>query len=1089
METLVSLKEQANRLYNSGSFRQAVILYDQCLLHPEADDSLRCLLHSNKAQAYLKMGNFKNALNESTKALNINPTDVKALFRRAQASEKLGRLQLALEDVRRLIRLNPKNKAAQDLARRIEMIASARVTEAESLQARIKSMLELIQTESKTSDKLESALTNLTALVIETGPTASSMIWEDPAYSSLVALCDRTELPVVKAAHRLVALTFQDHSDRCMFVLEHLTPQYFFDRILSQRANESIESCRFLNAVLQSLTQLDSYNKAKEMDALNTSKETGKVAPVAYPRFTLDPTMERPVFNILHHLSKTVNSYRLSAAARDYIIEMLIRFVPSEKGIGCSQRIIKSEDLVERLLEVGGAAGTSALGSWRSRRSKEIRDSIGSAPDRGTDLSPLHTSPNTRMTVACLLAKLWEDLGSDSLRESFTATCSDFIMELFADHYLETKVEAASVIGTLFLGPHDVGASILSKDGVLQGLFLLTQCPNMLYQTIALDTIILATHKKDQCLNLVSKAVPILRNLYKSENDGTKVRALVALCKFSAAGGADASVRSLTEGSASLLLQACRRLLLDCEVHEIGLDDVTAVPQPTAEVTELGELIVNEEPGCDDLDSMGASDTTMFREKMKTHGDPTLATLAKNPETVRWVCEGIACLSLNAEVKQEIMEDTQLIKALLQLPKLHLKDCGFALASVFANLTNCMPRTAVEPEMLELAKFAKQHIPEEHPLDAKSYVSTRRQTLIDAGLPTALFDMTIYLSDGPTGGQTGLRELISRLYLCISEEVSIRGRLVQLGATKALLNLALKSNSDTGKLLAAQTLARLAITADPRVTFPGQKSLELVRPLLQLISPDCDALQNFEGLLALTNLASLDDRHRHRIMAERGVPLIDHHMFEDHVMLRRAAVECVANMAQYHAFVVCCGGTLPLEDGDLGAKLPFLRSATERVKLLVLYCCEFQDLLLVRAAIGALATMSYDLGIISLITKTSTWFETIQTLAGHDACEIQHRATHLLRNMVVHGQPSFREYVCKSTMLEVLMSLSQLPQLSSDDSIPQETLSMNPGISHARLREMMIEDRRATVRCASEALRQLHHDGLVKQIPGSLGTG
>ncbi|CAI2738079.1 unnamed protein product [Dicrocoelium dendriticum] len=362
-------------------------------------------------------------------ALNLNPTDAKALFRRAQANEKLDHLKSALDDVRRLIQLNPKNKAAQDLARRIEMTASAHVTKAGSLLARIASMFELIQAESATSDKMEPALTNLAALVAESGPTAATMIWENPAYHSLIDLCGTTELPVMKAAHRLVALTFQDHPDRCMFVLERLTPQYFFDRILSQRPEESLVSCRFLNAVLQSLTQLDAYHKAKEADALNTSKETSKVAPVAYPRFILDPIMEKPVYNILHHLSRTVNSYRLSAAARDYIIEMLIRFVPSEKGIGWSQRIVKSEDLLERLLEVGGAAGTSALGTWRCRRLRKSRDPVDSSPaGGGADLTRLHTSPNTRMTVACLLAKLWEDLGSDKLREAFTSTCNDFIM-------------------------------------------------------------------------------------------------------------------------------------------------------------------------------------------------------------------------------------------------------------------------------------------------------------------------------------------------------------------------------------------------------------------------------------------------------------------------------------------------------------------------------------------------------------------------------------------------------------------------------------------------------------------------------------
>ncbi|OON18373.1 hypothetical protein X801_05774 [Opisthorchis viverrini] len=151
----------------------------------------------------------------------------------------------------------------------------------------------------------------------------------------------------------------------------------------------------------------------------------------------------------------------------------------------------------------------------------------------------------------------------------------------------------------------------------------------------------------------------------------------------------------------------------------------------------------------------------------------------------------------------------------------------------------------------------------------------------------------------------------------------------------AILNLSLKSNTDGGKDIAAQALARLSITSYPRVAFPGQRSLELVQPLLRLLSIDRDALQNVEGLFALTNLASLDDLHRHRIMAEHGVPQIDQCLFHEHPMLRRAATECVANLAQYHAFVVVCGGTLPLEEKDLGAKL-YLSSSTERVKLLAL---------------------------------------------------------------------------------------------------------------------------------------------------------
>ncbi|VDP90545.1 unnamed protein product [Echinostoma caproni] len=312
--------------------------------------------------------------------------------------------------------------------------------------------------------------------------------------------------------------------------MERLTAQYFVDRIFSRRTDESAEICRFLNSLLEGLTQLKAYHQAKEADAADGQKLSAKVAPVAYPKYKINPLVEKPVFEILNHLLRATNSYRLSAAVRDYILEMLIRFIPSEKGVGWSHKMVFSEGVLERLLELAGTAGTTSLVNWRSRRSREqdaTQSDTSGAGNSGLDQTRLSTTPNTRMTVAVLLAKLWDDMTSDKTRDAFTNGCSDFILDLFADHFLETKVEAASVIGTLFLGPHEVGSSVLSRPGIVEGLFLLTQCPNMLYQTVALDTILLVTHKKEQCLSLVSQAVPILRNLYKSENDGTKIRALV----------------------------------------------------------------------------------------------------------------------------------------------------------------------------------------------------------------------------------------------------------------------------------------------------------------------------------------------------------------------------------------------------------------------------------------------------------------------------------------------------------------------------------------------------------------------------------
>ncbi|CAL8100356.1 unnamed protein product [Calicophoron daubneyi] len=1087
MEELISLKDKGNELFKNGSYREAIALYNQCLLEAGLSDSLQCILHSNKAQAYLKLEEYDSAVKSADAALKILPSDSKALFRRCQAYEKLGVWENALQDSRRLIQLEPKNEAAKRLARRIEMTVSSRIAEAESVPTKMNGMFDILINKESSTEKLEQALNNLTALISENGPSAASLIWNHPCFSEVFKLAREDNEKMVVASHRLLAHTFEYYPDRCLLVLERLTPQYFVDRIFSRKPEKSLEICRFLNALLEGFTQLKAYEKAKEADSLNTNKMSAKVAPVKYPKYKIDPSVEKPVFGVLQHLLKATNSYRLSAATRDYILEMLIRFVPSDKGIGWSRKLVKSEGVLERLLEVGGAAGTSSLKDWRSRRSRQLeaqKQSTGEVNTLETTFRLL-TGPNTRMTLACLLAKVYDDLVSDKDRNEFNDMCTEFVLDLFSDRYLETKIEAASVIGTLFLGPYEVGASILARSGVLEGLFILTQSINQLHQTIALDTIILATQKREQCANLVSKAVPVLQTLYKSENDGTKIRALVALCKFGSVGGTDTSIKSLTQGSTLSLMKACRRLLLGMDQPEPDVGEITAAPQPEAKVTDQGLMTI------DEVDESDTDDEFVTRAPSKRRVRPAnmksdtinahFPTL-KDSDTVRWAIEGLAYLSLDAEVKQEIVGDPEFVRVLFHVAAVDFKECAFPLASLVANLTNSLPRNEVLPEMVELAKFAKQHIPQDHPLDAKEVANERRRRLVNAGLPTVLYNITIRLARGPVGSELGLRELISRVYLSTAEEVENRGKLAQAGAGKALLDLALKSNTDSGKVVASQALARLAITADPRVTFPGQRSLELVRPLLQLLSGDCDGLPNYEGLLALTNLASLDDSHRHRIMAERGLPLIDQHMFEENPMLRRAAVECIANMANYHPFVVACGGTLPLDEVHLGSKLPFLKSSTERVKLLVLYCCEFEDLQLVRAASGALATMSHDPGIITLITKTSSWFETLQTLAGHEACALQHRGAHILRNIVIHGERSLAEYLCRSNMLEVIMSLSQMPDIAPSDHIAAD-IALSPGLSVLQVRQQAEKDRSATRECATDALKKLQEYGLVEHLP------
>ena len=50
-----------------------------------------------------------------------------------------------------------------------------------------------------------------------------------------------------------------------------------------------------------------------------------------------------------------------------------------------------------------------------------------------------------------------------------------------------------------------------------------------------------------------------------------------------------------------------------------------------------------------------------------------------------------------------------------------------------------------------------------------------------------------------------------------------RGLVVQQGGAKALIPLALDGNTDKGQVKAAQSLAKIGITSNPEIAFPGER--------------------------------------------------------------------------------------------------------------------------------------------------------------------------------------------------------------------------------------------------------------------------
>ncbi|NXE66369.1 TOM34 protein, partial [Calcarius ornatus] len=110
MERARMLKEEGNELVKKGNHKKAVEKYTESLkLNKE------CATYTNRALCYLSLKQYKEAAQDCTEALKLDPKNVKALYRRAQALKELKDYKSSIADIKSLLKTEPKNTAALKL--------------------------------------------------------------------------------------------------------------------------------------------------------------------------------------------------------------------------------------------------------------------------------------------------------------------------------------------------------------------------------------------------------------------------------------------------------------------------------------------------------------------------------------------------------------------------------------------------------------------------------------------------------------------------------------------------------------------------------------------------------------------------------------------------------------------------------------------------------------------------------------------------------------------------------------------------------------------------------------------------------------
>ena len=360
--------------------------------------------------------------------------------------------------------------------------------------------------------------------------------------------------------------------------------------------------------------------------------------------------------------------------------------------------------------------------------------------------------------------------------------------------------------------------------------------------------------------------------------------------------------------------------------------------------------------------------------------------------------EGLAYSSLDPKVKEALTNNQTFLRNLILKLAETPSDSTFAFGalSVLANLTSYPPvLSEKQKKILELKAYANASKPtDKDPQDGDISVLARCKAVINAGV------LPVLISVGKVASYA-LLSLIARILLSLSKERANRGVLAQQGAVKLLIRvhdrLVDDSNKDPDREVAArnaaQALARLLISINPHHAFPRSapvSSTLAVRHLIVLLhddpySEERDLLPTFEALLALTNLASLEDETRDVIL-RLSWEEVENLLLSSNVLVQRASTELVCNLMASPQCVT------KFADGS--------KRAASRLHIL-LGLADMDDLATRRAAAGALAMLSEWDAAAKAIVERDKGVKILLHLCAEESEEMRYRGIACIHNLLI----------------------------------------------------------------------------------------
>lgn len=990
-------RTEGNALFSAKQYAQAIAKYSEGLeiktpsgssaAEKDALDAQRVLLWSNRAMCHLQLNQFDDAAADCSKALEKDPKNEKARYRRAQAYVGLGNFVQAFTDVRLVLQMNSANKAAVALARKIKDTVQDDV---HGLQKALESITSGTENGAKAlkeqQPKTEEALK---FLEMKCFSDLASLPRELENKGGLVVLWR-----VVKLLLEMQSDNKQEESTQTavLSVLAHVIG------LLSIVASASMELAALVYqrsgpSVFHSLIELlhaqvaleysgDNSPSARVMMSLTGRKAIVKLCAFLFKHLMLTSDDDQEIRRVLGGILDGLRSQELDLQISS--LDGLLHFI-STAAIGASTGAKQADD---------------------STFKQKTQHFANLAHEMGI-FSLFHTKAASALHVETQASQASKEILLSRLPLVFTQCLSQFEGN---DSLLKKLVREYCVAPVLVASPKDRNQVELASASclLLSALFLSNS-------KLALWAVQQTGNDGTLFLSRIYDFLAASRTFDDKRERTRQFQEIWVDCV--------ASVCGVENGT------TCVPPVLRVEIFKMlksAMDDEDLVLKASALSIQVKISIVEKTLELETVDGQLVLDN-IFDVLERAHAfetktiDRQMFWSGASPKE-RGI-EALSYMITMTSVKDAFVKRPQAVTSVFKVDFPASKSSssdhhahvgyrsnvyygiGYILHHVLTSESalkkkqmDGMEMTAEQYEELQKALKQKSALEDG---DSPEKVQSRVKKLAKSrDVLTTLVQLLKY----STTKSQNVVEMAVLSALHAAEVAEIRGSLVQCGVFQSLIPLSmhysgsLDSSKDAGKKkplakqqhgtkisnAAGQAIAKILISTNPNL-ISTSSLFSSIRPLLDLCKGETQLLQ-FEALMALTNIASVSDETKNRIVTEpQGLATLQYLQFSEHELVRRAATEGICNL-------------LPNEE-----VIEKIFMNEEKIRLWLAFASveeEEEDFETARAAGGALAMVSQVPQVSWLLMKHGGLqaFTRVIEVSKHD--ESLHRAFFAMENML-----------------------------------------------------------------------------------------